>query len=87
MFSQAFEVFDEAPVTFKPTYKFIVGTDNYNTRRKPAWTDRILYKVRTDINGNPLMNVTQTEYKAHFEFTGSDHKPVSSLFKIDFPHV
>lgn len=38
-------ILEEAQIQFKPTYKFIPGTDDYrnNKNRTPAWCDRILY--------------------------------------------
>ncbi|KEG10149.1 inositol 5-phosphatase-like protein [Trypanosoma grayi] len=43
-----FDGFQEALITFPPTYKFDRGTDLYDTSRKkrdPAWCDRILFRV------------------------------------------
>ncbi|XP_056612452.1 inositol polyphosphate 5-phosphatase Ka isoform X1 [Triplophysa dalaica] len=49
--------FEEGPLNFQPTYKFDLNSDNYDTRvqkawfgltgkkRKPAWCDRILWRV------------------------------------------
>jgi hypothetical protein len=47
-----FQGFEEALLTFPPTYKFQAGTDVYETRpekklRPPAWCDRILWRDRT----------------------------------------
>ncbi|KAM9332934.1 inositol polyphosphate 5-phosphatase K [Pholidichthys leucotaenia] len=54
--------FDEGPLNFQPTYKFDRNSDTYDTsapktwlhfdgkRRKPAWTDRILWRIKP----NPL---------------------------------
>ncbi|XP_030218327.1 inositol polyphosphate 5-phosphatase K isoform X1 [Gadus morhua] len=41
--------FDEGPLCFKPSYKFDRNGDTYDTsgkKRKPAWTDRILWRVK-----------------------------------------
>jgi hypothetical protein len=64
----AFVDYSEGPLTFRPTYKYDLGTDRYDTSEKmrvPAWTDRILYK------GSGLH--LETYYRA--ELRGSDHKP------------
>jgi len=37
--------FFEGKIEFMPTYKFKIGSDNYDfSDRVPSWTDRILYK-------------------------------------------
>ncbi|XP_062870417.1 inositol polyphosphate 5-phosphatase K [Trichomycterus rosablanca] len=99
-----FEGFIEGPLHFPPTYKFDVGTHTYDTsakKRKPAWTDRILWRLRK--TGSPLPShsaclqrgltswlggitrVSQHFYRSHMVFTVSDHKPVSALFSLHFP--
>ena len=68
--------FSEAPINFLPTYKYDVGTDNYDSsdkRRAPAWCDRIL--VRGDVA------IKQLDYCRH-EIRVSDHRPVSASFKM-----
>ncbi|TNM89628.1 hypothetical protein fugu_003862 [Takifugu bimaculatus] len=98
------EGFQEGPLKFPPTYKFDVGTDTYDTsgkKRKPAWTDRILWRLRATAPANAALNagkrgsisgltsgtkVTQHCYRSHMEYTVSDHKPVSSIFTLQFPY-
>ena len=61
---KVFEGFEEAKISFPPTYKYDPGTNIYDTSDKmrvPSWTDRILYhgKVHTlyfDI-AIPLLNI------------------------------
>ncbi|KAB0401943.1 hypothetical protein E2I00_019357, partial [Balaenoptera physalus] len=41
--------FQEGPLLFPPTYKFDKNSNNYDTsekKRKPAWTDRILWRLK-----------------------------------------
>jgi hypothetical protein len=47
---RAFENYLEGNIDFKPTYKYIAGTDSYDNRpdgkiRTPGWCDRILWKI------------------------------------------
>lgn len=62
-------------------------------KRKPAWTDRILWRLRAtapaaagkraSISGlTSGTKVTQHCYRSHMEYTVSDHKPVSSIFTL-----
>ncbi|XP_070712176.1 inositol polyphosphate 5-phosphatase K-like [Pempheris klunzingeri] len=98
------EGFQEGPLKFPPTYKFDVGTDTYDTsgkKRKPAWTDRILWRLRATAPAGAGLSagkrgsisgltsgtkVTQHYYRSHMEYTVSDHKPVSSIFTLQFPY-
>ncbi|KAL0943677.1 inositol polyphosphate [Colletotrichum truncatum] len=73
--------FEEMPITFAPTYKYDVGTDNYDTsekKRSPAWCDRLLYR-----GGG---RIKQIDYKRH-EVRVSDHRPVTGRFKFTVKKV
>ena len=68
--------FVELPITFAPTYKYDVGTNDYDSsekKRAPAWCDRLLYRGPG--------RVMQLEYRRH-EVRTSDHRPVSGIFKL-----
>ncbi|KAJ3386497.1 hypothetical protein HDU84_001513 [Entophlyctis sp. JEL0112] len=84
--------FQEAPINFRPTYKFDVGTDDYDTsekRRSPSWCDRVFWysnplktQLATTRNGEvgPPW-IRNLSYKSINELRISDHKPVAALFK------
>ncbi|XP_061458637.1 phosphatidylinositol 4,5-bisphosphate 5-phosphatase A isoform X2 [Rhineura floridana] len=86
--------FQEGPLNFPPTFKFDVGTNLYDSsakKRKPAWTDRILWKIKgSGVSTHPgrstsgVSAVTQLCYCSHMEYTISDHKPVVSVFAVQF---
>ncbi|XP_021559092.1 phosphatidylinositol 4,5-bisphosphate 5-phosphatase A isoform X1 [Neomonachus schauinslandi] len=88
--------FQEGPLNFAPTFKFDVGTNKYDTsakKRKPAWTDRILWKVKAPCVGpspsgreSHRLQVTQHSYRSHMEYTVSDHKPVAAQFVLQFAY-
>ncbi|XP_042713997.1 inositol polyphosphate 5-phosphatase K isoform X5 [Chrysemys picta bellii] len=96
--------FIEGPLQFKPTYKFDLHSDVYDTRgqktlfwfngkkRKPAWTDRILWRVKNlsqhpsedgDLSeGEQTISVTLNNYISHMSYGISDHKPVTGTFGL-----
>ncbi|GAB7347309.1 hypothetical protein MBLNU459_g3389t2 [Dothideomycetes sp. NU459] len=74
-------VFQELPITFAPTYKYNVGTDDYDTsekKRAPAWCDRVLYRG--------LGRVKCDDYR-RWEVRVSDHRPVSARLRIRIKKV
>ena len=84
---QAFDGFQEQPVTFNPTFKFDVGTDVYDTskkRRTPAYCDRILWRNGAAWvgGGDGADGFRGLEYQAVEACRVSDHRPVYGLFRF-----
>ncbi|KAI0819892.1 DNase I-like protein [Trametes gibbosa] len=82
---KAFEGFVESPISHPPSYRFGAGlvSDSlgYDTKRKPAWTDRILHMASSAVT------VKQISYSSHPTITMSDHRPVSAEFEVEIPVV
>ncbi|XP_053941102.1 inositol polyphosphate 5-phosphatase K isoform X2 [Cuculus canorus] len=87
--------FIEGPLQFKPTYKFDLYSDVYDTsekKRKPAWTDRILWRVKNLCQHaskegefseeEQTISVTLNNYISHMSYGISDHKPVTGTFGL-----
>lgn len=75
-----FAGYAEAPILFRPTYKYDNGTDDYDSSEKqrvPAWTDRILY------TGEGL-DVSRYE---RAELYTSDHRPVYAVVRAKVREV
>uniref|UniRef100_A0A3P8SMU2 Phosphatidylinositol polyphosphate 5-phosphatase type IV n=1 Tax=Amphiprion percula TaxID=161767 RepID=A0A3P8SMU2_AMPPE len=74
-----FKGFQEAPITFYPTYKFDIGCDIYDTtskQRTPSYTDRILFRNRqTD-------DIKVVKYTSCSNIKTSDHRPVIGVFQV-----
>ena len=84
---KAFQGFHEheGEPKFAPTYKFKIGTNVYDKKRCPAWTDRILYKEKeaqqSDTeNATSKMQSSRYESRTGENFQCSDHRPVSCDF-------
>jgi phosphatidylinositol-bisphosphatase len=78
---QAFRDFQEGTINFMPTYKYDIGTNDFDTsekKRSPAWCDRILWRSKA-FN---MHRINQIYYRGHMEMLSSDHKPVSAQFGV-----
>ncbi|KAL3313497.1 hypothetical protein Ciccas_007902, partial [Cichlidogyrus casuarinus] len=77
----SFKGFQEQKLTFAPTYKFDMGSQNYDSSEKnrvPSYCDRVLWSG---------CNVQALHYQSQPQFVISDHKPVSASFNIGIRKV
>ncbi|KAJ2211580.1 hypothetical protein EV179_005391 [Coemansia sp. RSA 487] len=79
MNKQAFSGFEEADIGFAPTYKYMLGTNEYDAKRRPAWCDRVLWWTRPGCEGGVSCN----DYSSVESLTTSDHKPVRACLGVD----
>lgn len=70
--NRVFKGYEEGAITFHPTYKYNLNSDDWDMGRTPAWCDRILWKGS---------NIRQIVYRSHSSLKISDHKPVSAIFE------
>ena len=56
-------------------------------RRRPAWTDRILYRVNKYAYDNITLGVNQINYQSIDRYNLSDHKPVISELEVKVINV
>ncbi|KAH9455354.1 hypothetical protein Pst134EA_022824 [Puccinia striiformis f. sp. tritici] len=76
---KAFQQFQEGNIEFGPTYKFDIGTNNFDASEKqriPAYTDRILY-----LPGR-MNDIQILSYDSYPSISLSDHKPVGSTLTM-----
>ncbi|KFK36143.1 hypothetical protein AALP_AA4G082900 [Arabis alpina] len=82
---EIFKGYSEGTLGFKPTYKYDVGSSDYDTSNKvrvPAWTDRILFKIQDTNN----LRATLHSYDSIDQIYGSDHKPVRADLCLKWIH-
>jgi endonuclease/exonuclease/phosphatase family metal-dependent hydrolase len=64
----------EGVVRWRPSYKYLLGSDEWARNRWPSWTDRVLYK-------GDGMKVEG--YGCVGGYRGSDHRPVYAWITVD----
>ena len=69
--------YQEGSINFLPTYKYARGSVDFNFKRTPSYTDRVLWKSRDEHALRPIF------YRSHPKITCSDHKPVSALLEVE----
>jgi len=77
---QVFREFNEAPISFPPTYKYNLFEDSYDRSEKcrvPAWTDRVLWRrrliTRKEVE-NKGLDTTKCLYYGRADIRYSDHR-------------
>ena len=85
-----FQGFNEGQLTFAPTYKYDLFSEDYDTSEKcrvPAWTDRILWRRRNPDPAQgqtkPLTSPGSAHWYGRAELKQSDHRPVFGVFDIE----
>ncbi|XP_030553649.2 type IV inositol polyphosphate 5-phosphatase 11 [Rhodamnia argentea] len=74
---EVFSGYCEGTLKFKPTYKYDVGSSDYDTSPKvrvPSWTDRILFKIEDADKVKAILR----SYESVDTIESSDHKPVKA---------
>ncbi|GMS89360.1 hypothetical protein PENTCL1PPCAC_11535, partial [Pristionchus entomophagus] len=73
---RVFTDYEEASIKFAPTYRFVMGSTDYDLKRTPSWCDRILYK------GTANSRVVAKNYSRMDRVLASDHLPVQGIYNI-----
>lgn len=86
---EVFMGFTEGCIDFQPTYKFMVGTAIYSSKRAPSWCDRILFQSTYRNNSVTKNDSSKTlprinEYNSIKTILTSDHHPVFLSITIPF---
>lgn len=86
-----FHNYQEGEITFQPTYKYDLFSDDYDTSEKcraPAWTDRVLFKRRCHLDDIPEdWSYGNIIYYGRTELKQSDHRPVTAVIDIEVHEV
>lgn len=88
-----FNDFIEGEITFAPTYKYDLFSDDYDTSEKnraPAWTDRVLWRRRKphpDADKAPDWHPGQLVHYGRSDLKQSDHRPVMAIIDIEISEI
>ncbi|CAK1540447.1 unnamed protein product [Leptosia nina] len=83
----------EGDITFLPTYKYDLFSDDYDTSEKcraPAWTDRVLWRSRKYTIDPETTSESAKGKLLHYgraELKQSDHRPVIAILEIEVLQV
>ncbi|XP_045495221.1 synaptojanin-1 [Colias croceus] len=83
----------EGEITFLPTYKYDLFSDDYDTSEKcraPAWTDRVLWRSKKhtiDPESTSQLAAGKLLHYGRAELKQSDHRPVIAILEIEVLQV
>lgn len=80
-----FQGFQEGDITFPPTYKYDLFSDDYDTSEKsrvPAWTDRVLWRARKPQGITGTWFPGTIRHYGRAELKQSDHRPVIAILDL-----
>lgn len=85
---KVFDGYSEGEITFAPTYKYDLFSEDYDTSEKcraPAWTDRVLWRPRKafDEDLSEEWDPGKLIHYGRAELKQSDHRPVIALLEIE----
>lgn len=69
---------------FPPTYKFLEGSEEYDPRRTPSWTDRVLWRSNYHLDGQ--VPISAVRYACISCMHQSDHRPVVATVVVQLKH-
>jgi len=79
LLGRSLEGFEEGAVTFEPTFGYLPGTDEVDRKRRPAWTDRVVFRASRGARAS------LEEYGAFQELRHtSDHRPVAATLRLTY---
>lgn len=87
-----FSDFHEGEITFPPTYKYDLFSEDYDTSEKcraPAWTDRVLWRRRKVLQDNSVYDWNEGRLLLYgrAELKQSDHRPVIALLSVEVARI
>ncbi len=83
---RVFKGFEEGPINFPPSYKYDKRSNQFDTSAKarcPAWTDRILYSMRSAERNAAHQPILRLRNYLSLDIRSSDHRPVVARFNMN----
>lgn len=87
-----FNDFIEGDITFPPTYKYDLFSEDFDTSEKcraPAWTDRVLWRRRKILQDESVYDWSSGRllHYGRAELKQSDHRPVIAVISIEISKI